>query len=200
MGCHVKFIRIIAAYSICSNRRILIGGKANVVADALSRKAESMGRLAFIPAKERPLALDIQSLANRLIKAWQFKDQHLAVLKETVIQGGAKKVSIGEDGVLRLQGRRYVPNVDGMRDRILEEAHSSQYSIHLGQVRAPEAGGLLQQMPIPELKWKHITMDFVVGLPRTLRKFDAVWVIVDRLTKSAHFIPVVTTYTLERLA
>jgi len=61
-------------------------------------------------------------------------------------------------------------------------------------------GGLLQQMTIPEWKWEHITMDFVVGLPRTLGKFDAVWVIVDRLTKSAHFISVVTTYTSERLA
>ncbi|XP_070024862.1 uncharacterized protein [Nicotiana sylvestris] len=61
-------------------------------------------------------------------------------------------------------------------------------------------GDLLQQMPILERKWEHITMDFVVGLPRTLRKFDAVWVIVDRLTKLAHFIPVVSTYTSERLA
>jgi len=61
-------------------------------------------------------------------------------------------------------------------------------------------GGLLQQITIPEWKWECITMDFVVGLPRTLQKFDVVWVIVDRLTKSAHFIPVVTTYTSERLA
>ncbi|XP_070049556.1 uncharacterized protein [Nicotiana tomentosiformis] len=60
--------------------------------------------------------------------------------------------------------------------------------------------GLLQQMVILELKWEHITMDFVVGFPRTLRKFDASWVIVDRLTKSAHFIPVMTMYSLERLA
>ena len=43
-------------------------------------------------------------------------------------------------------------------------------------------------------------MDFVVRLPRTLRKFDAIWVIVDRLTKSAHFILVCTTYSSERLA
>ncbi|XP_070019621.1 uncharacterized protein [Nicotiana sylvestris] len=40
-------------------------------------------------------------------------------------------------------------------------------------------------------------MDFVVGLPRTLQKFDAAWVIIDGLTKSAHFIPDVTTYTSE---
>ena len=43
-------------------------------------------------------------------------------------------------------------------------------------------------------------MDFVVGLPRTLSKFDTIWVIVDRLTKSTHFIPVCTTYSSERLA
>ncbi|XP_019258040.1 PREDICTED: uncharacterized protein LOC109236325, partial [Nicotiana attenuata] len=61
-------------------------------------------------------------------------------------------------------------------------------------------GGLFQHMPIPEWKWERITMDFVVGLPRTLRKVDSVWVIVDRLTKSAHFIPVATTYTAERYA
>ncbi|XP_070025459.1 uncharacterized protein [Nicotiana sylvestris] len=43
-------------------------------------------------------------------------------------------------------------------------------------------------------------MDFIVGLPRTLKKFDAVWVIVDRLTKSEHFISVVATYSSEQLA
>lgn len=43
-------------------------------------------------------------------------------------------------------------------------------------------------------------MDVVVGLPRTLKKFDAIWVIVDRLTKSVHFIPVCTTYSSEQLA
>ena len=60
--------------------------------------------------------------------------------------------------------------------------------------------GTLQPLPIPEWKWEHITMDFVVGLPRTRAGFDAIWVIVDRLTKSAHFLPVRTKFSLDRLA
>ena len=48
--------------------------------------------------------------------------------------------------------------------------------------------GLLQPLDIPEWKWEHLAMDFVVGLPRTRANHDALWVIVDRLTKSAHFI------------
>ena len=51
-------------------------------------------------------------------------------------------------------------------------------------------GGTLQRMPIPEWKWERIAMDFVVCLPWTMGKYDSIWVIVDRLTKSAHFIPV----------
>nr|XP_016453594.1 PREDICTED: uncharacterized protein LOC107777939 [Nicotiana tabacum] len=54
--------------------------------------------------------------------------------------------------------------------------------------------GLLQQIEIPEWKWERITMNFVTGPPRTLRGYESVWVIVDRLTKSAHFLPVKTTY------
>ncbi|KAL0383100.1 UNVERIFIED_CONTAM: Transposon Ty3-G Gag-Pol polyprotein [Sesamum calycinum] len=50
--------------------------------------------------------------------------------------------------------------------------------------------GKLRPLSIPEWKWEKITMDFVIGLPRTLRKHDAIWVIVDRLTKSAHFLPI----------
>ncbi|WMV20183.1 hypothetical protein MTR67_013568 [Solanum verrucosum] len=48
--------------------------------------------------------------------------------------------------------------------------------------------GLLQRMPISEWKWEKIAMDFVVCLPKTLGKFDSIWVVVDRLTKSTHFI------------
>lgn len=61
-------------------------------------------------------------------------------------------------------------------------------------------GGLFQKIEILEWKWERITMDFVVGLPRTQRKFDAVWVIVNRLTKLAHFIPMAVSYSSERLA
>ena len=60
--------------------------------------------------------------------------------------------------------------------------------------------GLLQPLEIPEWKWEHITMDFVVGLPLTKGKYDAIWVIVDRLTKSAQFIPINERYSLEKLA
>ena len=60
--------------------------------------------------------------------------------------------------------------------------------------------GLLQPLPIPEWKWDMITMDFVTGLPRTLSGFDSIWVIVDRLTKSAHFLPVKKNYTVQKLA
>ncbi|XP_070055508.1 uncharacterized protein [Nicotiana tomentosiformis] len=108
--------------------------KANI---GLSRKAKSMESLAFIPAGERLLALDVQALANRFvrldileasrvlvcaisrsslferIKARQYDDPHLFVLKDTVQHCDAKYVTIGDDGVLRLHDRICVPNMDG---------------------------------------------------------------------------------------
>nr|GEW28209.1 putative reverse transcriptase domain-containing protein [Tanacetum cinerariifolium] len=60
--------------------------------------------------------------------------------------------------------------------------------------------GLLQQPEIPEWKWEKITMDFVLGLPRTPSGYDSIWVIVDRLTKSAHFLPMKKTDSIEKLA
>ncbi|XP_070041143.1 uncharacterized protein [Nicotiana tomentosiformis] len=161
-----------------------------------------MGSLAYILVCKRPLASDVQDLVNQFIRLdisepsrvlaftvsqfslyehireGQYGDPHLLVLKDTVQQGDDKKVSIGNDGVLRMQGQICVPNVDGLRE-----------------VRALEAWRFAS-----EWKWECISMDFVVGLPRTLKKFDAVWVIVDRLTKSAHFIPVAATYSSEWLA
>ncbi|GKA17801.1 putative reverse transcriptase domain-containing protein [Tanacetum coccineum] len=59
--------------------------------------------------------------------------------------------------------------------------------------------GLLQQPKIPEWKWEKITVDFVLGLPRTPSGYDTIWVIVDRLTKSAHFLPMKKTDSMEKL-
>ena len=55
-------------------------------------------------------------------------------------------------------------------------------------------------MPIPEWKWDKLGMDFITGLPTTRSGYDSIWVVVDRLTKVAHFIPMKTTYTSTKLA
>ena len=60
--------------------------------------------------------------------------------------------------------------------------------------------GTLQPLAIPEWKWEHIAMDFVTGLPRTQQGNDALWVVIDRLTKSAHFLPIKVSFSLEKLA
>jgi hypothetical protein len=52
--------------------------------------------------------------------------------------------------------------------------------------------GLLQPLSIPDWKWDDISMDFITGLPTTQKGHDSIWVIVDCLTKSAHFLPVKT--------
>ena len=56
---------------------------------------------------------------------------------------------------------------------------------------------LLQPLEVAKWKWEYVTMDFVTHLPRTVQKHDAVWVIVDRLTKSVHFLTIRMTFTLE---
>jgi len=58
-----------------------------------------------------------------------------------------------------------------------------------------KSAGELQPLPILAWKWDDVGMDFIVGLPKTTRGFDSIWVIIDRLTKSAHFLPVKATYT-----
>ena len=59
---------------------------------------------------------------------------------------------------------------------------------------------LLNPIPIPQWKWDNIAMDFLSGLPLTRRKHDAIWVIIDKLTKLAHFIPVRMDYFMDRQA
>ena len=68
------------------------------------------------------------------------------------------------------------------------------------KVEHQKPSGLMQTMEISEWKWDSITMDFVTSLPNTARGFDAIWVVVDRLTKSAHFIPINVSFPLTKLA
>ena len=77
-----------------------------------------------------------------------------------------------------------------------------QHCLTCQQVKAEHQrpSGLLQPLMIPEWKWEHISMDFVMGLPKTLKGYNSIWVIVDRLTKSAHFLPVKNTYKMEQYA
>ena len=63
-----------------------------------------------------------------------------------------------------------------------------------------QPAGLLQPLHIPVWKWDEISMDFIIGLPKTPSGHDSIWVIVDRLTKVAHFIPVKIDYKCNMLA
>jgi hypothetical protein len=57
-----------------------------------------------------------------------------------------------------------------------------------------KVAGPLQSLLIPAWKWEDINMDFIVGLPKTTKGFDSIWVIIDRLTKTAHFLPIKVKY------
>ncbi|KAL0440435.1 UNVERIFIED_CONTAM: Transposon Ty3-G Gag-Pol polyprotein [Sesamum latifolium] len=194
-------------------------GKANVVADALSRKSSST--LANLESHNQTLLLEMRSM-NTTLELIRMK------------QGKKPNFSIRADEVIVNGERVCVPDVDGLREEILREAHNAPYAMHPGtvkmyqnlrpyywwqtmkkdvaefvakcmtcqQVKAEHQApaGKLRPLSIPEWKWEKITMDFVVGLPRTLRKHDAIWVIVDRLTKSAHFLPIRQGDSLDKLA
>ena len=60
--------------------------------------------------------------------------------------------------------------------------------------------GPLQPLSMPLWKWEDISMDFIVGLPKTSKGYDSIWAIVDRLTKSAHFLPIKTRYMSNKYA
>jgi hypothetical protein len=68
------------------------------------------------------------------------------------------------------------------------------------KIEHQKPGGLLRPLEIPVWKWESISMDFAVGLPRTQGGYDSIWVIMDRLTKSANFLAVKTTYKESHLA
>ncbi|GJS90970.1 putative reverse transcriptase domain-containing protein [Tanacetum coccineum] len=105
------------------------------------------------------------------------------------------------DRALYYLDRIWVPLKGDVRTLIMDEAHKSKYSVHPGadKMYYDLRDILLQQPEIPEWIWERIAMDFVMKLPRTSSGHDAIWVIVDWLTKYAHFLPM-QDYTMDRLA
>ncbi|KAL0546911.1 hypothetical protein IC582_016830 [Cucumis melo] len=227
-------------------------GKANVVADALSRK---VSHSAALITRQAPLHRDLEraeiavsvgaitmqlaqltvqpTLRQRIIDA-QSNDPYLVEKRGLAEAGQAEGFSISSDGGLVFERRLCVPSDSVIKTELLSEAHSSPFSMHPGstkmyqdlkrvywwrnmkrevaefvsrclvcqQVKAPrqKPAGLLQPLSIPEWKWENVSMDFITGLPRTLRGFTVIWVVVDRLTKSAHFVPGKSTYTASKWA
>ena len=82
----------------------------------------------------------------------------------------------------------------------ISEYMSKCITCQLVKVEHQVPSGLLNPLPIPQWKGDNITMDFVSGFPLTQRKHDSVWVIVDRLTKSTHFLTVRLDYCMDRVA
>ncbi|KAL0549903.1 hypothetical protein IC582_014398 [Cucumis melo] len=227
-------------------------GKANVVADALSRK---VSHSAALITRQAPLLRDLEraeiavsvgtvtmqlaqltvqpTLRQRIIDA-QSNDPYLVEKRGLAEAGQTAEFSLSADGGLLFERRLCVPSDSAVKTELLSEAHSSPFSMHPGstkmyqdlkrvywwrnmkrevaefvskclvcqQVKAPrqKPAGLLQLLSIPEWKWENVSMDFITGLPRTLRGFTVIWVVVDRLTKSAHFVPGKSTYTASKWA
>src|SRR3954464_12346442 len=224
-------------------------GKANVVADALSRKPSLVnalwGRLRPELHKEvvqinlmlcdsTTKTLEFMPTLMAEVKEAQIHDEEIRKIKGQIPQGKAEHFRTDEQDVLWFKDRICVPDQNNLRQQILREAHESAYSIHPGgtkmyqdvkavfwwpgmrkdiayyvaccdicnRVKAEhqKPAGLLQPLQVPQWKWDDICMDFVVGLPKSMRGHDSIWVIVDMLTKVAHFIPVRTTFRADQLA
>ncbi|GJU81573.1 putative reverse transcriptase domain-containing protein [Tanacetum coccineum] len=107
------------------------------------------------------------------------------------------------DGMLCLRNRSWIPCFGDLRTLIMHESDKSKYSIHLGSDKMYQDLKKLYWWPNMKAEiatyWENITMDFVTNLPKTSTGQDAIWVIVNRLTKSAHFLPMKETDSMEKL-
>ena len=202
-------------------------GKANVVADALSRKDT-------IPRRVRALQLTIQSNLPAQIRDAQVEALKAENIRAESLRGSRQRLEQKENDAYYVNGRIWVPLYGDLRELVMDEAHKSRYSVHPGsdkmyhdlkttywwpgmkasiatyvskcltcarvKVEYQKPSGPLQQPEIPKWKWEQISMDFVTGLPRSQRGNDTIWVIVDRLTKSAHFLPIKETDKFSTLA
>ncbi|GJR69011.1 putative reverse transcriptase domain-containing protein [Tanacetum coccineum] len=116
-----------------------------------------------------------------------------------------KKLEPRADGTLCLNGRSWSPCYGNLRTVIMHESHKSKYSIHPSSEKNVKAehqkpSSLLVQPKIPQWKRDNITMNYVTKLPKSSQGCDTIWMIVDRLTKSAILVPMRETNPIEKLA
>ncbi|GJV04818.1 putative reverse transcriptase domain-containing protein [Tanacetum coccineum] len=177
-------------------------GKANVVADALSRKEREP------PLRVRALVMTIGlNLPKQILDAQTEARKPENIKNEDV--GGMllenskdpeklrmEKLEPRADGTLCLNGRSWLPCYGDLRNVIMHESHKSKYSIHPGSEKMYHDMKKLYQWP--NMK-DNITMDFVTKLPKSSQGYDTIWVIVDRLTKSAIFVPMRETDLMDKL-
>ncbi|GJR02946.1 putative reverse transcriptase domain-containing protein [Tanacetum coccineum] len=112
-----------------------------------------------------------------------------------------KNLELCADGTLCLKNRSWIPCFGDLRALIMHESHKSKYSIHPGSDKMYQDLKKLYWWPNmkAEIATHNITMDFVTKLPKTTSGQDTIWVIVDRLTKSAYFLPMKETDIMEKL-
>ncbi|KAJ9556371.1 hypothetical protein OSB04_010985 [Centaurea solstitialis] len=176
-------------------------GKANVVADALSRKervkpsrARAMGML--VQTKKD---FEVRSDGIRYFKdrVWTPKDDHLRT--SIMDEAHQTKYSVHPGADKKYKGLKEHYWWLGMKkDIALYVSKCMTRARDKAEDQKPY--GLLQQPEIPEWKWEQISMDFVTKLTKTKKGHDSIWVIVDRLTRSAHFLPIHEDFSIDRLA
>nr|GEY34381.1 reverse transcriptase domain-containing protein [Tanacetum cinerariifolium] len=106
-----------------------------------------------------------------------------------------------EDEGLYFMDRIWVPLICDVRTMIMDEAHTTIYSIHPGSDKVYyDLSDMYWWPAIPEWKLEKISMDFIIKLLRSRGGYDTIWVIVDRLTKSAHFLAARKDYSMEKLS
>nr|GEY68457.1 hypothetical protein [Tanacetum cinerariifolium] len=172
-----------------------LGAVANVVADALSRKDKE-------PIQVRAFVVTVHNNLRDQIRSAQLKACKEENIGAERFVGEGDPLEVGSDGTKFLKGRVWLPLFGGLRDLIMLESHKSKYSIHPGSDK--------MYLDLKKLYWwpnmkadiatyERITMNFIIKIPRTPSGYDSIWVIIDRLTKSAHFIPVNENFKMERL-
>ncbi|GJW83939.1 putative reverse transcriptase domain-containing protein [Tanacetum coccineum] len=171
-------------------------GKENVVADALSHKER------IKPLRVRALVMTIGLILPKRILNSQAKARKEKNYGAEDLCGMIKKLEPRADGTLCLRNRSWIPCYGDLRALIMHESHKSKYSIHPGSDKMYQDLKKLYWLPNIKVEiatYENITMDFVTKLPKMLTGQDRIWVIVDRLTKSAHFLPMRKNDSMEKL-